>query len=537
VVMVVIGGDGLLPGCLAARAAAGGMLVSSIRIRPALHCMPPASPLAHPQAACTLCQPPRPPPWPSCHGCTPHTCPHKAPLLAFTAPTNQAPTPCALQAAQLEALLAFLASLEPFAGLSRDRLTALAVCAAQQPAAPGAVLLQAGQRPSGLTIIRHGEVRVMLRQKQQPRQAAPPPVAAAGKGRQAGGGGAGGRRRVTFDVSELPEVRGAEGGGPSRLSDGSEGPQQLSPERLQRQLAQMTPAVVLAAGGMFGEECVGAGPGEPAVGPLVVGEGAGQREVHAMVVATKACELLVVSAADLKRFGRRLLAPLREAAGQRREFLQARAQQLLLARPAAALLQQQPAALEDEQRPPQQQGPAAASSSRRATAELLGSSRRATAELAASGSTSRWATGELAAGSRRATAEAQEEAAAKASRRAAAVAASAGLFASAAMYTSSLKSSSMQLPPLPLPTMKSANLRAAAQAQQGAAAKAGSQAAVAKPVGGSGQGLGKEASSLAGPAPLLSGSGRAMEMLRGLAVTGPVPASKLKERVLPSSLG
>jgi CRP-like cAMP-binding protein len=439
------------------------------------------------------------------------------------------------QAQQLEELLAFLGSLEPLAGLGRDRLTALAVCCAHRAAEPGSALLQPGEQPHGLVIIREGEVKLLIRQRplqpeQRPQQQAGRRQAA---GKQPSGKQPGGRRRVTFDVSELPALRGGSGGAAGAAAaagGGQRGPRaseasgggaggggagegvllgggQASPQRLQLQLSQMRPALVLAAGESFGEEAAGAAPGEGPPGPLA----AGGREVQVMAVAARACQLLVLPAADMRRFGRRLLEPLRAAAARRREFLAARAEQLLGGVPpgpgpgAARQLPEQPGPLQQRQQAEQ---------------------RAAAAAAAPGGSGS-------APGSRRATAEAPPGAGPEGggggggARRAAAVAASAGRFTAAAMYTASLAAPAMQLPPLPPPPPPRAaagQLLSRCGSRKGAALAAAGAAVVAE-------------AALQGPAPLISGRGRAMERLGGRGgAAGQLPAAKLKERVLPGSL-
>lgn len=61
---------------------------------------------------------------------------------------------------------------------------------------------------------------------------------------------------------------------------------------------------------------------------------------HATAVAVQPCKLLVLSADDLRRFGRRVRGPLAEAAAARRDWLQQRLSAVQVGRDVSSLLQQ-----------------------------------------------------------------------------------------------------------------------------------------------------------------------------------------------------
>ncbi|KAI8462869.1 MAG: hypothetical protein J3K34DRAFT_497757 [Monoraphidium minutum] len=251
--------------------------------------------------------------------CVPAAAPGRVELLRIPRAAFDAAVR-ASQLAALEGLLAFLASVGPLSGLARDQLMALAVLCHPAAAAPGEALAAQGGRVAGLVVLVEGAARLL----DGPTPAAAAAAAAAAAG-VAGGGRAAHRRRATADQlsqparalirkASLPAARRASGAGAEGAAGAGGGGDGAV-------LAELGPGAVL------GENVLGEDPeqdpydqqpGAPAFAPLHA----------ATAIAARPCRLLLLSAADLRRFGRALRAPLAAAARARRESIDVRRQLL-----------------------------------------------------------------------------------------------------------------------------------------------------------------------------------------------------------------
>ncbi|GBF88982.1 hypothetical protein Rsub_01481 [Raphidocelis subcapitata] len=252
----------------------------------------------------------------------------------------------ALQLEALEAMLGLLASAAPLAGLPREQLTALAVFCRPAAAAAGEVVAGQGEPVEALAIVADGELRLLDGPAPLSATAAAAAASAAGEGAarlreegpEAGAGGAaaaaaaaGGaraeRRRATADQLLRAAVRGAGNSTARRaLLRNASLPARGTAAGGAGVLGGGV-LTVLGPGGLLGENVLGddsedAPPGGTDEGPALARR---PRPLHAATaVAVRPSRLILLAAADLRRFGRRLRAPLAEAAARRAEFLAAR---------------------------------------------------------------------------------------------------------------------------------------------------------------------------------------------------------------------
>jgi CRP-like cAMP-binding protein len=286
-----------------------------------------------------------------------------------------------LQAAALEELLACLAGTRALAGLPREHLTALAVLGRPREAAPGEVLAGQGEAVEGLLVVLEGELelldgpapggsgggdagagpgataRRLLAPGNRGRRATADqlPVRAFGaaprsllRGESIAAAPRGARRRTAGDVAGPALPGGGERGGSGVLA--VVGPGALLGENALGEDAGTVRATL--AVGRLGCACVPDFPSAAALSamglaclcaicaqdprplprqdPYDAARAPGAAApaftpLHAATaVARVPCRLLLVATADLWRFGRRLRAPLAEAARARRVFVERR---------------------------------------------------------------------------------------------------------------------------------------------------------------------------------------------------------------------
>ncbi|WIA39242.1 hypothetical protein OEZ86_005365 [Tetradesmus obliquus] len=247
-----------------------------------------------------------------------------------------------LQVAALEELLGFLGGVAPLRGLSREALTSLALYARPLRVGVGELLAVAGDKVNALLIIQEGEVKLL----DTPAGSLPAShgsltgAAAAAVGSSAAVPLLPRSRRATADETLLRLNAYAPGSSSSGSGSGAAGSVLpaaaggVSALGLSRVQAGSAPLAVLGPGSVLGENVLGYDAEQDPLQAIAAAKSHRARQAataaaealthHATAVAASPCRLLVLSAEGLRRFGRRVRAPLAALAADRRDFLQQR---------------------------------------------------------------------------------------------------------------------------------------------------------------------------------------------------------------------